>query len=160
VSLHYLGRAIDLCLWSGMQGPGDPYAIVRAEGDDERPHWRVFCACEAEGAEVAAVEALLWRRGTGSVVLDRTGAFFDLTALLATRGWSPIAARPQWRESYFTTEWWHFECHDGLEPGRSTFGDELVAVWPAADLAVSPLAGVLAHVWDGHRFVGAAASGG
>jgi hypothetical protein len=160
VSLHYLGRAIDLCLWSGMQGPDDPYAIVRAGGDDELPRWRVFCACHPEDAEIDAVDTVLWRRGTGPVLEVRTGAFFDLTALFATRAWSPIAARPQWRANYYTTEWWHFECHDGLASGCSRFGTELAVVWPAVDLAATPLAAVLDHVWDGRRFVAPASVGG
>jgi hypothetical protein len=160
VSLHYLGRAIDLCLWSGMQQPDDPYAIVRAGGNDERPLWRVFCACEPESAEVDTIDALLWRRGAGTVVQPRPGAFFDLTTLFATRSWLPISARSRWRTDYFTTEWWHFECRDGLEPGRSTFGAELAALWPSTDLAAMPVAGVLDHVWDGQRFAAAAVRDG
>jgi hypothetical protein len=56
-----------------------------------------LCACDAEEAEVEAVEAVLWRRGAGAVVEGRAGALFDLTAVFARRGRLPVAARRAWR---------------------------------------------------------------
>jgi hypothetical protein len=153
VSLHYLGRAIDLCLWSGMQRPDDPYLILRDDSDADTPRWRALCTGDPGASTERTLEAMLWRYGSGTVPCRRTGSFFDLTALFVARSWTPIAARPGWRTDYAATEWWHFECHNGLVRNRSTFGDELVAVASLAEIAGTPLAGVLDHVWDGRRFV-------
>jgi len=104
--------------------------------------------------EEQTLEGLLWR-GQELLPYRRTGAFIDLTELFGRWSWSPIAARPAWRTDYAALEWWHFECHDGLVRGRSTFGEELGAMYSSAEIAGSPLAGVLGYVWDGRRFAAA-----
>jgi hypothetical protein len=154
VSLHYLGRAIDLCIRTGMRGPDDPYLVVpdaAATADPDRPVWRVWCAGGTAGDEVT-VEARLWRAGVGTTAHRRTGVFFDLTALFEAGGWSRVPARPGWQESYFCVEWWHLERRDGLVPGVTTFGDELRRLYPPEAIARSRLGGVLDRVWNGRWF--------
>jgi hypothetical protein len=153
VSLHYLGRAIDLCLWSGIQTPDDPYAVVPDGTDADLPTWRVLAISGDPGDDVRTVAAHLWRPGRGTIAHARTDGFFDLTALLAAHSWHRIAARPGWRTTYAAVEWWHFECHAGLVPAVSTFGSELLLLYARPAVARTPLAAYLDHVWDGRRFV-------
>jgi hypothetical protein len=153
VSLHYLGRAVDLCLWSGMQALDDPYVVLREGGEDERPRWRVLCVGDPGECEERVVEAMFWRWKVGAVPDEREAAFFDLTEVFARWGWTSIAARAGWRTDYAATEWWHFECHAGLVQGESRFGDELAGVWSMAEVEGTALVRVVDWVWDGGRFV-------
>jgi hypothetical protein len=188
VSLHYLGRAIDLCIWSGMQTADDPYLVIEEtnEADADRPFWRVFGAGSEGAPDTMGLsrEACLWRaeeapdhqsrpdgtrrgagegsgdaadsggaeRGAALIRRGRSGRFFDLTALLADRGWGRIPARPCWPSNYLCVEWWHFERHDGLVAGVTTFGEELRRVHRAETIAASPLVASLDRVWDGRYF--------
>lgn len=155
VSLHYLGRAVDLCIRSGMQSATDPYAVIDEPNpnDPERPWWRVLCrGTDDFGEPLSAPLNQIWRSGAGGVTLPRHDAFFDLTALFAEHGWTRIPARPGWRTNYLCVEWWHFECHRGLTPGESRFGDQLAALYSAAEIANSPLAVSRDRVWNGRYF--------
>jgi len=156
VSLHYLGRAIDLCIWSGMQTADDPYLVIEEPNaaDAERPRWRVYAAGRAGTAapEEGPYDACLWRAEAGVVRQRRSGPVFDLTALLAERGWRRIPARPCWPSNYLCVEWWHFERHDGLVAGATTFGEELRRVHRWETIAGSPLVASLDRVWDGRYF--------
>ena len=155
VSLHYLGRAIDLCIQSGMHGASDPYAVIEEPNDDdpERPWWRVLARGAGDaGRSLTAPMNQVWRSGEGGVTLPRDEAFFDLTALFAEHGWTRIPARPGWRTNYLCTEWWHFECHQGLTPGESRFGEQLDALFAADAIDASPLAVSRDRVWNGRYF--------
>lgn len=155
VSLHYLGRAIDLCIWSGMQGPADPYVIVRddaATSHQERPFWRIWCRTSSYGVSASRQHGVIWRPGEGSVGVSRAETGFDLTALFEARGWSRVPARPGWLDSYLCVEWWHFERRDGFVSGVSTFGDELRRLYGAGEIAASRLGPVLERVWNGWYF--------
>ncbi|HEX6748770.1 MAG TPA: thiopeptide-type bacteriocin biosynthesis protein [Longimicrobium sp.] len=158
-SVHYTGRAIDLYIRTGMQGPDDRYAIVRDGGTDERPLWRVYCAGEPPDpadplhdpalVREMELECALWRPG-GIETVRRRGRWICLTDLLAEAGWHRIPARADWRDNYLSVEWWHFQHHGGLVAGHTRFGDELLRAWPASRVAESGLA--LDAVWTGLSF--------
>jgi|GEM_PF-1215934 len=158
-SLHYTGRAIDLFIHTGMRGPGDRYAIVRDGGTDLHPFWRVFCSSEAADpadplydpslVREMELECALWD-ARGVTTVRRRGRWICLTDLLAAGGWHRIPARADWRTSYLSVEWWHFQHHGGLVVGHSRFGDELLRAWPAPRVAESGLA--LDAVWTGLSF--------
>lgn len=159
-SLHYTGRAIDLCIHTGMQGPADPYMVVRDGGPDEAPLWKVFCVSAAPDPEdplydesllrEGEVEAALWHEGSGCRTVKRRATYFSLTDVLAAEGWNRIPARRDWKTSYLSVEWWHFQHHAGLREGESRFGDELRRVWRADRVEASGLA--LDAVWRGLSF--------
>ena len=159
-SLHYTGRALDLCIHTGMLGPADPYLVVRDGGPDEAPLWSVLCVStapdpadplyDASLLREGEVEAALWREGRGYRTITRRAVCFSLTDVLAAQGWHRIPARPDWRTSYLSVEWWHFQHHAGLREGETRFGDELRRVWPADRVERSGLA--LDAVWRGLSF--------
>lgn len=126
-SLHYLGRAFDLFVHSGMSKPMfDPYVIVR---DGER-RWRIFA--RAKNGKTQALVA--WNHKTFSEELV-TGTFIDLTAILEAHGFKPIQARRSYsKNNYGASEWWHFQFEAGLIPGLTRFGDELLKLYPLSQL--------------------------
>ena len=118
-SLHYLGIAHDLQVWSGMVDPHkDPYVIEKA-GDR---NWRVYARCE-KNAEVDKVKAYTYDHQE----IEVAGKFISVTDLMANEGWHPIRARKSFfsRKNKLGAEWWHFQCEDVLTPG-ARFGDELL----------------------------------
>ncbi len=153
VSLHYLGRAIDLCIWSGMQHADDPYIVVPDHaGTADRLFWRVFCVVPSASESSRTIEARLWRIDGHQTTESRDVSVLDLTARFEASGWSRVPARPGWLEHYLNVEWWHLERRDGLEPGRTTFGDEVRALYPEAAIAASPLNALSDRVWNGRWF--------
>ena len=128
-SLHYTGRALDLYLYSGMADPKhDPYVIVM-DDEDERL-WRVYA--RADGGEMTKLKA--WRyRGSPVTFTDRV---IDLTAIMAKHGFDRIPARRSFlrKKTVGAAEWWHFQDTTGLVSSVSSFGDELLQVWPRARL--------------------------
>lgn len=131
-SMHYVGLALDLALPTGMQDPDtDPYLV---QMEDDR-YWRIWCKTEnASVPEVTIKSAYATRVGGKSVIRFKevTCRAFDLTALFAKHGWERIRGR----RSFFTggayggAEWWHFQYERALTPGVSTFGGELLKVYP------------------------------
>ncbi len=160
VSLHYLGRAIDLCITSGMQGPDDPYLVIQDGIEDGFPLWRVLGvigsdrAAASSDTDAAAVGAVIWTGRPGEVLSSRprVGAFVDLTAMLEAASWQRIPARPGWETDYTAVEWWHFEYREGLQPGVSTFGEELLELYDDANSLPEAVARCFNHVWSGRRF--------
>lgn len=158
-SLHYTGRAIDLYIESGMRTSRDPYAVVPAVTGD-RVTWTIWCeSVSPEPGDDAFDPALIveqeleyavWKAGTGFTLARRRGRFFSLTALFRSAGWQPIPARADWRTTYLSCEWWHFQNQRGLVNGVTKFGDELRAIWPSTLVASSGLA--LNAVWSGQSF--------
>ncbi len=153
VSLHYLGRAIDLCIWSGMQGNDDPYVIVHdSPTATERIFWRVYCVIATDLGLHCTLDARMWQADGKRFTRPRDGSFLDLTECFEAGGWTRVPARPGGREHYLSVEWWHLERRDGLEVGRTTFAGELAALYPAATIAASPLAALGDRVWNGRWF--------
>jgi hypothetical protein len=140
-SMHYLGRAFDLYLYSGMVNTEeDPYVLTR---EKERTY-RIWARCrKKKGAKLPkqrTVENVMTyekRLGEADPV---TGHFLDLTALLVTHGFKPIRARTRFEEgaSLMGAEWWHFQYEDGLLDKITTFGSELLKVYSKATLEGTP----------------------
>ena len=119
-SFHYLGRAFDLFVGSAMSDPeNDPY-VVTAEGR----YWRVYC--RADNGINLVLNAWHHKRQRGYAV---NGKFIDLTDIFGQHGFRRIPRRRGYnRDNYGASEWWHFECHEGLKRG-DRFGRELCRVW-------------------------------
>jgi peptidoglycan hydrolase-like protein with peptidoglycan-binding domain len=159
-SLHYSGRALDLFIYSGMQGGEEPYLVTRAGGTDANPEWEVFCVSKAPltthplfDASLIAdrdVECVRWAEGVGSRTFTRRATCFSLTDVMARHGWTPIPARGNWKSNYLSCEWWHFQNAAGLVDNASTFGDQLREVWREDLVRDSGLA--LDAVWAGRSF--------
>jgi hypothetical protein len=128
-SFHYTGRALDLHVGSGMESLArDPYVVAA----DEERFWHVYA--RAPGAERREVAATTYATRNRSRKVE--GNFLDLTALFASEGFTRIRARKSFFSggTWLGAEWWHFQYERGLEPGVSTFGDELLKVYPEATL--------------------------
>lgn len=159
LSLHYTGRAIDLYIHTAMGGPDDRYAVVRDGEDGRHPLWKVYCLGETPDTadplydpslvREMELECVLWREQR-IITRRRRGAWICLTDVLSAHGWHRIPARADWRESYLSVEWWHFQHHGGLVAGRSRFGDDLRRAWPAARVETCGLP--LDAVWTGLAF--------
>ena len=163
-SLHYTGRAIDLYIESGMRTTRDPYAIVPTV-TDSRVTWTIWCESVSPHPEDASFDAslieereldcVIWKAGVGFTLAKRNGRFFSLTDLFKSESWFSIPARADWKTTYLSCEWWHFQNQRGLKNGVTKFGDELRQVWPSALVAGSGLA--LNAIWSGQSFKVAAA---
>jgi D-alanyl-D-alanine dipeptidase len=128
-SMHYVGRAHDLALPSGMQNP--LYDAYLVEPDPEHPgYWIVWA--RAEQGEERIIDA--WVH-TKQDVQRVTARVINLTDLLAEFGFQRIRKRSSYRRSnYGAAEWWHFQKTDDLVVGESLFGEELLKVWRLEDL--------------------------
>ncbi len=132
-SFHYTGRALDLHVGSGMEVPGrDPY-VITSDGDR---YWRVYVrAVEGDSMELDAITYANRERSR-----KVSGNFLDLTQLFEKNGFMCIKAR----KSFFTggtwlgAEWWHFQYEIGLKKEETTFGDELLRVYPREVLQPTP----------------------
>ena len=163
-SLHYTGRAIDLYIESGMRTVRNPYAVVPTV-TESRVTWTIWCESVTPHPDDALFDATLvsdreldcaiWKSGPGFTLVKRRGRFFSLTDLFQANGWQSIPARTDWKTSYLSCEWWHFQNQRGLKNGVTKFGDELRQVWPSPLVAASGLA--LNAVWSGQSFKAAAA---
>ena len=132
-SFHYLGRALDLYLYSGMVDPNvDAYVVELVEPR----RFRVWARCaprEGEETDLPAERTIKKvvtysdRRGRGQI----KGSFLDLTALFEANGFKPIPARRPFFDggSMMSAEWWHFQWEVGLVEGHSTFGSELLKLY-------------------------------
>jgi peptidoglycan hydrolase-like protein with peptidoglycan-binding domain len=159
-SLHYTGRAIDLFIYTGMQGGTEPYLVTRNGGTDDNPEWKLYCVSttplvddplyDASLIKEGELECVRWQRGTGYKTYRRRARYFSLTDVFARHGWVRIPARSDWRTQYLSCEWWHFQNDKGLAVGDSTFGDQLREVWPADKVRASGLA--LEATWAGRSF--------
>jgi len=154
-SMHYVGRAIDLFVYSGMNHPfhedpekSDPYVIVpRASaplgtetGDTDR-RWTVFARCAKDGPlaeEMSFTNAVTYRNRKSGV--SGSGRYLNLTKLFEENGFKAIRARSAFLRggSWLGAEWWHFQYEAGLVRGVSTFGGELLRTFPQSKVEGTP----------------------
>jgi len=131
-SMHYVGLALDLALPTGMQNPDtDPY-LIQSDGGRR---WRIWCKTDnPEVPEVIVPASYVTRHGSKTVIRVKSVSCraFDLTSLFKKHGWERIRARRSFFKggSYGGAEWWHFQHEAVLTPGTSTFGAELLKVYP------------------------------
>lgn len=132
VSLHYLGRELDLFVGSGMENPRrDPYVIVK----DGYRYWRVYARAE-KGTEMT-LQAITYRNRNSESAREVKGKFIDLTAFFKEFGFERQPAR----KSFFTggswlgANWWSFRWTEGLVKGKTTFGEELLKVYTEDELS-------------------------
>ena len=130
-SLHYVGRALDLYVYSAMVDPDtDPY-VVELDLTAER-YWTVWA--RAPGGEQKTLDGFCYK---GRQTKRTSGRFINLTQVFSKFGFERIKARP----SFFTNEannggaeWWHFQYQGGLVSGSTTFGDELLRMYTIEQL--------------------------
>lgn len=144
-SLHYIGRAHDLSLSSGMQNPSlDPIVVCRrTPGDVTDRRWVLWMRTDNPAVPEVTLQGVRCRsvknsKGAYVTILDYipvTGRFFNFTELAARYGWVPISGRRSFFKggSYTSAEWWHFQWEEGLVKGESTFGAELLRLYPLSD---------------------------
>lgn len=130
-SFHYLGLALDLFIWSGMNNPKeDPYVIKVA--DFEARRFEVYVRCNSNEVEDVALSDVVVYKDPG--LQNRhsvTGPFKNLTAEFHNQGFEPIPARLRFIEDGYplAAEWWHFQFEAPLKPYVSNFGGELLRVY-------------------------------
>jgi peptidoglycan hydrolase-like protein with peptidoglycan-binding domain len=130
LSLHYLGRALDLALYSGMVNPNEDPFIVTLDDRDKRL-WRVWA--RAKKGTKRTLQA--WTYTKKSIWVEAT--VIDFTALMQQHGFERIPARASFfgsKRNDGAAEWWHFSYVEGLVKGVTTFGEELEKVWTPAQL--------------------------
>ena len=123
-SLHYTGLAFDMALDSGMNNPKKERFVIEEDGDRG---WNVWCRTEDESVDIQKLTGYTYNN-TRVIVEDR---FFSFTELARKHGFEPIKCRRSFKNggSYLGAEWWHFQFEKALDPGRSTFGGELVKMY-------------------------------
>ena len=136
-SMHYVGRAFDMALPTGMQNPStDPYLIQR---DGNSRKWIVWAKTEDLDVPEQTIEAcyVVTKRnskGKKYTILktkEITARVFNFTKLAKDHGFENISARRSFFRggAYGGAEWWHFQWEEGLEPRKTTFGEELLKVY-------------------------------
>ncbi|MBU0553374.1 peptidoglycan-binding protein [Myxococcota bacterium] len=135
-SMHYIGRAFDLGVATGAQDPArDAFLVAEDAQLREARRWRVFARVGDNHAAHPLVEKRRLRALSAKVrgLVEVEALVVDVTARLEQAGFVGIGARSaSWAapfQRYPGTEWWHFQTVEGLEAGRSTFGDELLTVF-------------------------------
>jgi len=146
-SMHYVGRAFDLSLSSGMQNPAtDPFVVERDPTGNGRK-WDVWGRSKlistelgdkcralgiAGGRLTVDATSCASKKGNGIVIRQTKTLFtgFSFTDLAAKHGFSRISGRPLFftGESYDGAEWWHHQYTGDLVAGTTTFGGELLRV--------------------------------
>lgn len=132
-SFHYLGRALDLFVGSGMENPKkDPFVIEPLADRRFRVYVRI------KQGEKREINAVSYHKRDKPVTVS--GKFMDLTALFDQQGFKSIRARRSFFQggSWLGAEWWHFQYEKDLVPNVSTFGGELLKVYSERTLKNSP----------------------
>ena len=135
-SMHYVGRAFDMALPTGMQNPStDPYLIENAGGRK----WTVWCRTDnpnvpeqtIEASYVVAKKNSKGKKYTIIKIKEITCRAFNFTALAEKHGFRNISARRSFFKggAYGGAEWWHFQWENHLIGNKTTFGEELLKVY-------------------------------
>lgn len=153
VSFHYLGRALDLFVYSAMVNPEtDPY-VVTWDDKSER-FFTVYARCKEDWdlnplsgniqvdlpQETELKNVVTYKNRRAGELLTVKGRFIHLTELFKNHGFSNIRARKKFLKGGgdLGAEWWHFQYEKGLMPGVSTFGGELIKIYTEESLAGTP----------------------
>ena len=131
-SLHYVGLAFDLALPTGGNRIEQPYILQRDPYNSRK--WIVWCKSNSMDVPEVTFEATFikgWKK-TKLVTETVTVRAFNFTELARKHGFERISGRRSFfRGGRFTgAEFWHFSWEAGLTPGESTFGEELLRVYP------------------------------
>ena len=147
-SFHYTGLAIDIWTHSGLYPDGDPETdeYVAIWQEDEK-HYYIY-ARSSSPVGTTAQDAMGGTHTVERVTLDAidvssgtykkappgiktvTGNFVNLTNIMSAYGMHNIGGlSPFYSLSKPHAEWWHFESHNGLVPGKTTFGDVLLTMY-------------------------------
>jgi hypothetical protein len=138
-SMHYVGRAFDMALPTGMQNPAtDPYICCRDTSGGGRK-WVVWCKTDnedvpevtLEGTYVTSKKNSRGKRYTLLKTKQVTCRAFNFTEVAKKHGFNRISSRRSFFRggSYGGAEWWHFQYENGLIPAETTFGEELLRVY-------------------------------
>tara|TARA_R110002020_G_scaffold88000_1_gene216469 strand:- start:2298 stop:3239 length:942 start_codon:yes stop_codon:yes gene_type:complete len=136
-SMHYVGRAFDMALPTGMQNPDtDPYLVENAGNR----RWTIWCKTDDPRVQEQTIEASYVQtkrnsRGKKYTVIKTkmvTAKVFNFTAVASKHGFKSIRGRRSFFKggAYGGAEWWHFQWEENLEPNQTTFGEELLKVYP------------------------------
>lgn len=140
-SFHYIGLALDLYIYSGMQNTRkDPYIIQLESLEDRR--FKVYVRCDPSRVEQITVSDVV-TDGDRCARDHRevTGPFISLTELFINNGFQPVRARAYFfdrQDGYLGAEWWHFQYERALIPNVSTFGDELLKIYSLREVENTP----------------------
>ena len=135
-SMHYVGRAFDMALPTGMQNPStDPYLIENAGGRK----WTVWCKTDNTDVAEQTIEASYvvtkknskGKRYTIIKTKEITCRAFNFTVLAERNGFRSISARRSFFRggAYGGAEWWHFQWENNLIGNKTTFGEELLRAY-------------------------------
>jgi peptidoglycan hydrolase-like protein with peptidoglycan-binding domain len=140
-SLHYIGRAFDLYVYSGMVDPKtDPFVITK---DPERARrWIVWARTQPGLGEEMTLKGVTYDKAKKSSypqkIVEVTGRFINFTEFAAENGFKDIPHRPSFLHATDkhngAAEWWHFQYEIGLEKGKTTFGQELLRLYEYTQL--------------------------
>jgi hypothetical protein len=126
--MHYVGRAFDLALPTGMQDAStDPFIIT----DAGNRNWEVWCRTDDKSVQEITLEAVIVSGRYGKTKMTKvsvTDRFFSFTKLAEQHGFFPIRARKSFFRggSYTGAEWWHFQYEIGMVRRKTTFGEEIL----------------------------------
>jgi len=138
-SMHYVGRAFDMAVSTGLRNPAtDPYVLVLEDGR----YWNVWCAsslppeeladrCVGHTIEGGGPKTLVGVYQSGRKTKTVTRVVFNFTQLARNFGFERIPARRSFLKSHKLggAEWWHFSWVAGLVRGKTTFGEELLRIY-------------------------------
>jgi peptidoglycan hydrolase-like protein with peptidoglycan-binding domain len=155
-SLHYVGRALDLFVGSGMNdAKKDPFVASRIA---ERTY-EIHVRCSKDNNPDAKLPrkrkiencVTYFDRIDGKAVTDH---FLNVTELFAEHGFHGIRARRSFERggSWAGAEWWHFQYETGLVDGVSTFGEELQKIYSRDQLVGSSPWSERDRVWQVNWF--------
>jgi TolB protein len=152
-SWHKTGRAFDIAQEYRSLDGGTGMVIV-AEPIGGRPFWRIYLrAGKQDGSVGAPLREAGWdfyARHSGDPVAERAGGqrrtripagyYVDFTAMAAAHGFQRIPALTSrgsdWRDTWSSIEFWHFERRDGLSwyaAARQAYPDEVLVAELNAD---------------------------
>lgn len=153
VSFHYLGRALDLYIYSAMVNPEkDPYVVTWDIQEDR--YFTVYARCKKDWdvnpresdfqislpPEIELKNVMTYKNRKPSASDTVKGRFINLTEVFKDHGFKNIRARKSFFKggTMLGAEWWHFQYEKGLMPKVSTFGAELLKIYSEETLQGTP----------------------